>query len=525
LLLHINEPCKGIKRFPHYFAKLGLGYPLQYVFNNAYFMGRRFYVDNRVLIPRGETETLVQLALKEINRLEAYLNTQPFDKNLPLHIFDLGTGSGNIAISLALETNNHHYIYASDISSAALEVAHKNVKTYNANVSLLQGDVFFFLDNRFSICMFDIVIANLPYVKDVADLDENVAKYEPHLALLAADDGLEHIKKVIMQCWFYQEAGPAVVLLEIAPHQVPILDDILNNKTDFNKCDYIRGKRNTYKYEFLPDIHGQLRFLRLYRSEIRYAYNFIMPVDLEGYEEDDSDEDIYPHELKKESKWSTPYSNVLNMTRNSLIRTTDKEDLEPIVLRKLKDVIFAVPTETVYGFAVNAFNRKAVTRLRTLKGRDGSKPFSLLLSNTNEIKKYAKVDRKTQKVIDAFLPGPLTIVLPVINTKLVYQGPTIGIRVSSYEELVAIEKLLKFPCYLTSANRAGEKPAPDILSMENKYLNEVYGTFGPWPISNPWEPSFSGVPTTVISILHGEVKLIRQGEVKFEDILAVYNKE
>jgi release factor glutamine methyltransferase len=153
------------------------GEPVQYVTGEAFFYGRRFAVDSRVLIPRRETEELVHVVIND-NRNRRKLN-----------ILDLGVGSGCIAVSLACELPDAR-AYAVDVSLDALDVARKNSALNGADVSMAYCDILNDAELPFTGVDFDLIISNPPYVRrsEAANMRANVLDYEPHLALFADDE-------------------------------------------------------------------------------------------------------------------------------------------------------------------------------------------------------------------------------------------------------------------------------------------------------------------------------------------------
>ncbi|MDO9552687.1 peptide chain release factor N(5)-glutamine methyltransferase [Rhodonellum sp.] len=153
--------------------KLLRGMPIQYILGKAPFYGREFKVGPEVLIPRNETEGLVHLIIKE--------NQTP-----GLKILDVGTGSGCIPITLALELKNAT-VFGLDISEIALEMAKENAKSLKADVLFFHCNI---LQDEIPIQGLDILVSNPPYVRDSeqAQMHQNVLQYEPHLALFVADD-------------------------------------------------------------------------------------------------------------------------------------------------------------------------------------------------------------------------------------------------------------------------------------------------------------------------------------------------
>ena len=154
--------------------------PLAYILGHKEFYGREFYVDRRVLIPRTETEDLV-------DQIISYIKSNYSIKRL-IKIADVGTGSGCIAITLARLLPNAK-IYATDIDQSALEVAKKNAKYHQVEdkIIFLEGDLLSPLSESV-----DIIVANLPYIKSavIKKLDPQISKWEPKIALDGGADGL-----------------------------------------------------------------------------------------------------------------------------------------------------------------------------------------------------------------------------------------------------------------------------------------------------------------------------------------------
>ena len=159
------------------------GKPTQYVTHRQEFYGRDFYVNEDVLIPRPETEHLVEDAIGHIRHRD------------PRRILDVGTGSGAIAISIALECDRH--VLASDISLPALKVARRNSASHRAQASFLQSDLL----SAVGPASIDLLVSNPPYVPgaDAANMQAEVRDFEPHVALFASDDGFEIYQRLIDQ--------------------------------------------------------------------------------------------------------------------------------------------------------------------------------------------------------------------------------------------------------------------------------------------------------------------------------------
>lgn len=181
------------------------GVPLQHLTGYEYFYGRKFHVNEHVLIPRMETEELVYHVIEQVKNI--------YQTN-PVTIVDIGTGSGVIATTLALELPNAHVI-ATDISEKALDVAKKNSTALKANVTYYQGN---FLQPIIEKGLYpQIIVSNPPYIswEDETSLADTVKDFDPALALFAESNGLaayqtigEQIKSSLKQTeYIYYEIG------------------------------------------------------------------------------------------------------------------------------------------------------------------------------------------------------------------------------------------------------------------------------------------------------------------------------
>lgn len=169
------------------------GQPVQYALGHAAFYGREFQVDRRVLIPRQETEELVEWVLKD------------HPSNTKQRVLDIGTGSGAIAVSLNAERTNWD-VTGTDISTDALTVAKENAQLYSPAVQLVQSDLFTDVTGTF-----DIIVANPPYISrgEQSVMDESVVMFEPDVALYADDDGLALYKKMATDLLTFLKPGGA----------------------------------------------------------------------------------------------------------------------------------------------------------------------------------------------------------------------------------------------------------------------------------------------------------------------------
>lgn len=161
--------------------QLEAGQPIQYIVGNVNFYGNIINVNKSVLIPRFETELLVDKSIKKIKKI--------FNNN-KVEILDLGTGSGCIAITLKKELNAN--ISALDISKEALEVAKTNAINNNVDITFINEDMTTYKEKKY-----DTIISNPPYIKYDEEIMDIVKDNEPHLALYAKDNGLYFYKKII----------------------------------------------------------------------------------------------------------------------------------------------------------------------------------------------------------------------------------------------------------------------------------------------------------------------------------------
>ena len=223
LYAHSDEELRevGWIHFGRYLHERLKGKPTQYITKRQEFFGREFRVSPAVLIPRPETEHVVEAALKRISPGSA--------------VVDVGTGSGAIAITLALESQAH--VFATDISAAALKVAEENAGRLGAHVDFLCCDLLSALRAR----SMDAVISNPPYVPrgDEHSLQREVREYEPHVALFAGETGMELYARILDDAarvlrpggWVvlelgYTAAGPVSAMLDAHWSAVELIPDL-----------------------------------------------------------------------------------------------------------------------------------------------------------------------------------------------------------------------------------------------------------------------------------------------------------
>ena len=205
--------------------KISTGIPIQYITNNQEFMNLNFYVDENVLIPQPDTETLVEEVINEY-------------KEKKCEILDLCTGSGAIAISLAKYINESN-IVASDISMKALQIAKLNAEKnlVRKKIEFIESDMF----NKIYKDDFDIIVSNPPYIKTkvIEELDRQV-KNEPYIALDGGADGLKFYKIIIENAYKYIK-NEGKVFFEIGYDQK---NELINLFKENNHYENIYSKKD-----------------------------------------------------------------------------------------------------------------------------------------------------------------------------------------------------------------------------------------------------------------------------------------
>lgn len=229
-ILKLHENVEHRKEFDVIIERLLTGEPIQYILGKAYFYDRYFAVNKNVLIPRVETEELVNIVLNDIANKEG-------------NLLDLGTGSGAIAVTISNHSNLN--VYASDISKKALKVARENDK--EKEVTFIHGDLLLpFVHNQIPL---NYIVANLPYIKVTEEVDNKVKDYEPHRALYNKHENMfrrlfKQVKKLNIP------SSGLAIYLEVGTNQGAEVSELA--------CRYL-GKN--VKINVLNDMHGRERFV------------------------------------------------------------------------------------------------------------------------------------------------------------------------------------------------------------------------------------------------------------------------
>lgn len=199
----------------------------------------------------------------------------------------------------------------------------------------------------------------------------------------------------------------------------------------------------------------------------------------------------------------------------------DPKLLEEVEIAKEKlfnHGVIAFPTETVMGLGVLYNDRQAYDRLNQIKRRPEDKPYTMMVAELEDIAKYAVVDEPTQRVINAFMPGSITLLLNVkdnsVPAYVTHNTGIIGIRIPSNLEARMLLQITREPLLVPSANRSGEAPAMNSDEVKNIFGNEV-----DFVISGK---ANSGLPSTIVDLTKGQVIVVREGPISKEQIERVY---
>lgn len=227
------------------------GEPVQYIMESQEFMGLEFIVNENVLIPRQDTETLVEDALEIINT--GTLRGEDMDvKRKEWDILDLCTGSGAIGISLARIANKVN-VTCSDISEGAIKVAKENAQKHGVakSVKFEQGDLFKPFSKHFRKQKFDMIISNPPYIKSsiIPTLQKEVCEHEPLSALDGGESGLDFYERIVSGVGSHLRKS-GVLLLEIGHDQGEAVSGLLSRNGEFTSIRVLKDLANRDRIVF-----------------------------------------------------------------------------------------------------------------------------------------------------------------------------------------------------------------------------------------------------------------------------------
>lgn len=234
----IKELIKVSKNIKKDVKKIQKGYPIQYLIGYVNFYGYEIKVNKNVLIPRPETEFLVEKTIK-------YLNKYNFNN---IKALDLCTGSGCISIALSKEINNIS-VDASDISIKALKIAKINAKSNNVNVKFIKSNMFQRINAKY-----DLIISNPPYISKEENLPREVLK-EPKKALYSDNNGTNHIEKILKYSKYYLKSK-SVLAIEINSYCNKEIESLIKK--------YYKNEK--IKYFFEKDLTNKIRYLFIFKN-------------------------------------------------------------------------------------------------------------------------------------------------------------------------------------------------------------------------------------------------------------------
>lgn len=433
--------------------------PVAYVVGHKEFYGLDLEVGPAVLIPRPETELLVENALSAAERL---LHAKGRD----LQGADLGTGSGAVAIALAARQPRLKLI-AVDSSTAALRVARANAALHRVieRIDFRQGDLLGPVEEQL-----DLLVGNLPYIPtcEIDRLMPDVSRYEPREALDGGPDGTVPTRRALEQA-VHRMDRPAALLFEIGNGQGTQLAD--------------------FAHRLYPD--GTVRVLRDYAG-----FERILSVDLPERN------DAMQAEIVKWPKDAARRRQVIRRAAG-LIRARE---------------VVAFPTDTVYGIGALAWDRQAVRRLYAIKERPQHKAIALLLSGPEQLKEVTDCAApELQQLARRFWPGGLTIVVPW-RRDLQPAGessiPTVGVRVPNHPIPLALIQEVGAPLATTSANLSGA-PSPTTAQEVARQIGDRIALI----IDGGRCPG--GVDSTVVDLTTEPATVRRLGAVPVEELAAL----
>lgn len=242
LYVHPDKPVEDeiAIRYREFIQKRSQCTPLQYITNHTEFMSLDFYVDERVLIPRPETELLVDAVVKRV---------QPPGCENEILVVDIGVGSGNIAITLAKMIDKAR-IFAIDISPNALTVAQINAQRHEVGdkITFLRGDLFQPLEGYGIKLKADFIVSNPPYIasSEFNTLQKEVRDFEPYTALISGQDGLQMFKRIIADADRWLKPG-GYVIFEVGEKQARSVARLFQDTGCFKKPVFVKDYQHIHR--------------------------------------------------------------------------------------------------------------------------------------------------------------------------------------------------------------------------------------------------------------------------------------
>ncbi len=442
--------------------------PVAYIRGRAYFRHICLEVRPGVLIPRPETEELVDLALATLRRRPPWgdlpRNTaatgSPARLEMPL-VADVGTGSGAIALSLAQEAGVR--VLAIDDSPAALEVAGANARSLGLEerVILRPGDLLTGVPES----VLHMVVSNPPYVRsgDIPSLAPDVRLFEPIVALDGGPDGLDYYRRLVPDAARALRPG-GTLLLEVGEDQAGAV------------------------------------------SELALAAGFVLV---------SAHKDLSRKDRIVEA--SLP---------GALVQAAeDLGEAETRALRTALEVgaVIGVPTDTVYGVAARWDLAAGIRRLFAAKQRSPEQPVAVLFSSIDSIRAaLPDLDAAAQRVLTALLPGPYTFVVSTSVSRPDHVGTldSLGVRIPDHPDLLRLLAAVDMPLAATSANLTGLPDASVAEDVDPAVLAHCSLAIVPAPGSG----RVAGIASTVVDLRPladgGVPTVLREGAVSRDEVMA-----
>lgn len=442
--------------------------PLAYITGSRGFYGLELAVDRRVLVPRPETELIVE-------RVVAFAARRPVQV-----VCDVGTGSGALALAIAQSLPGVRVV-ATDVSREALQVAAENRRRLGleGRVELVESDLLAGVHGAV-----DVLVANLPYLRTeeyLAAMPE-VSQYEPRLALDGGPDGLALVERLLAQAAAL-DPQPALLLLEIGAEQGPEVVELA------------RARFAERPVALRRDLAGLDRVVEVAPP--------LIPSRQRGEGEGEGGWPSVPE--RGDVTWVLP-------ARDSAAIALAAEALQ-------RGEVVALPTDTVYGLGAAVFHEAAVQALYEVKGRPEAKAIPLLLGDPGDVAAVAReVPPVAERLMARFWPGPLTLVLPAraeVPAIVRAGGPTVAVRVPDHTAARALIQAVGAPLAVTSANRSG---APDALAA-GEVLRQL-GSRLHWLLDGGRSPG--GRASTVVDVSVEPPAIRRHGPIPDERIEALF---
>ncbi|GAB4247883.1 MAG: hypothetical protein Kow00129_08540 [Thermoleophilia bacterium] len=385
-------------------ARRAKGEPIAYILGRASFRYLDLFVSRPVLIPRPETEELVEAALEELRLRPPFLPDGVSDAWGSPVVADVGTGSGAIALSLAFEAGIK--VTAVDSSPEALEVARRNSELLGAEAAatMKQGDLL----EGIPPGRLRLIVSNPPYVTDseYEQLDRQVREFEPAAALRAGPEGLDVLSRLIPAAARVLSPG-GTLLLEVGHTQAGLVADLARSA-------------GFAFVQIRHDLSGKERVVRAVR----------------------------PGALLRTADDLTPW------------------ETGALKAALAEGAVIGLPTDTVYGLAARWDSGAGVRAVFTAKGREPDRPVAALFPSAASVRHHlTDLDDTTIRVLERLLPGPYTFVVAtrVPRPPLVGTEDSLGVRVPDHPALLSLLGRLEMPVAATSANFSGR---PDVAAVE-----------------------------------------------------------